>query len=336
MKNSPLITVIVPLYNNEKFISDCLDSIFHQTYSNLEVIVINDGSTDNSGVIAENYAKKEKRLKVIHQENMGVSAARNKGIRNANGEYISFIDSDDTINLQGYTNFMIIANKTNADFVLSDIFYCYEDGKKSQIGHRGNLFENMQVIDGRCCFSRMMQNQCYISMVCNNIYKSDFLLKNKLFFPPFLHEDEFFTPMALFFAKKVAESNIDFYYYRQTANSIMRSDNEVRRSQAKISVCKSLIEFLELGLYKEDRVFSDWLSIRLMQLLHIVYFQAHKLKDVGLIRNLITPPFFPNLLNTEMLKEKTLQSFFFKKELYGITTQLRKIHLFLQNDMSMK
>ncbi len=336
MKNNPLISVIIPLYNNGNYIIDCLKSVSGQSYNNLEIIVINDGSTDNSGIQVEEYAEKEKRLRIFHQENKGVSAARNKGIKNAKGSYISFIDSDDTINLHGYFDFVKIIEKTDADIILSDIIYCYDDGSKYQIGNRGNLFENKRIMSGVNCFSRMMQNECYIPMVCNNIYKTEFLLKNNLFFPPFLHEDEFFTPKAFFYAEKVSELNLDFYYYRQTTSSIMRSDNEIKRSQAKINVCLGLIEFMEINIKKGNSFFSDWLSVRLMQLLHIVYFQIYKLREVSMMQKLITPPFLPNLMGIEMIKENTLQAIVYKKEFYGITTQLRKIHLFFQNEFRMK
>ncbi len=91
------ISVIVPAYNVESYLADCLDSILNQTYPNIEVIVIDDGSPDRSGEIAENYKQKDRRIKVIHQENGGLSVARNSGLDNATGEFVCFIDSDDWI-----------------------------------------------------------------------------------------------------------------------------------------------------------------------------------------------------------------------------------------------
>ena len=91
------VSIIVPIYNTEKYLKACLDSIINQTYQNLEIILIDDGSTDNSGKIIDDYAKKDKRIKAIHQKNAGQSAARNRGLKEASGEYISFIDSDDKV-----------------------------------------------------------------------------------------------------------------------------------------------------------------------------------------------------------------------------------------------
>lgn len=96
-KNSPLITVIVPIYNTAKYLPKCLDSIISQTYQNLEIICIDDGSTDDSGKIIDQYAKKDHRIKTIHQSNQGQSAARNAGLKTTTGTFVSFIDSDDII-----------------------------------------------------------------------------------------------------------------------------------------------------------------------------------------------------------------------------------------------
>ena len=95
--NEPLISVIVPVYNVENYLRECLESIRNQTYRNLEVFLINDGSTDNSGIICEEYAAKDNRFTVIHQENAGASSARNRGIESAIGKWITFIDADDYV-----------------------------------------------------------------------------------------------------------------------------------------------------------------------------------------------------------------------------------------------
>ena len=97
MKNNPLVSVVIPVYNTAKYLPRCLDSIIHQTYHNLEIIIIDDGSTDDSYIIAKKYATKDPRIKLIHQKNSGQSTARNRGIKLATGIYISFIDSDDLI-----------------------------------------------------------------------------------------------------------------------------------------------------------------------------------------------------------------------------------------------
>lgn len=117
MDNKPLISVIVPIYNTEKYLRKCFDSIINQTYKSLQIILVDDGSTDNSGVICDEYAAKDKRIQVIHKENAGVTAARNDGLDAASGDYIGFVDSDDWIELNMYEEMLENLMQTGADFV---------------------------------------------------------------------------------------------------------------------------------------------------------------------------------------------------------------------------
>ena len=110
-----LISVIIPVYNSEKYLRACLDSVINQTYKHLDIILINDGSTDQSGYICDEYAKKDSRIKVIHQNNQGVSAARNKGMSEIKGDYVSFIDADDTLDLDMYELLYMLILKYKAD-----------------------------------------------------------------------------------------------------------------------------------------------------------------------------------------------------------------------------
>ena len=109
------VSVIVAAYNIEKYIARCLDSILNQTYKNLEIIVVNDGSSDNTGEIIDKYSEKDIRIKVIHKENSGVSSARNKGLDMSTGDYIGFVDGDDTLETDMYELLVSNAIKNNAD-----------------------------------------------------------------------------------------------------------------------------------------------------------------------------------------------------------------------------
>ena len=97
LKNSPLVSVIIPVYNTEKYLLKCVDSVLAQTYTNIEIILVEDGSPDNCPTLCDEYAKKDSRIKVIHKKNEGSSLARKTGINNANGEYLAFVDSDDWV-----------------------------------------------------------------------------------------------------------------------------------------------------------------------------------------------------------------------------------------------
>ena len=115
---NPKVSIIVPIYNSEKYMNKCIESILNQTLTEIEIILVNDGSTDNSGKIIDNYAKKDKRIKVIHQENSGPSVARNKGINIAKGKYIGFVDSDDYIEESMYEEMYEYANKSKVQMAM--------------------------------------------------------------------------------------------------------------------------------------------------------------------------------------------------------------------------
>lgn len=127
MENQYLVSVVIPIYNTEKFLAKCLDSVINQTFKYLEIICINDGSPDNSLQILEEYQKKYDRIKIINQNNQGVSAARNNGIENANGEYIFFLDSDDYIDLNFFEIFYKNAKDNNSDLVILNSFWNLKD-----------------------------------------------------------------------------------------------------------------------------------------------------------------------------------------------------------------
>ena len=125
---NPLITIIVPVYNSEKTLHRCVDSILDQTYQNFEILLINDGSKDHSGDICDEYAKSDTRVRVFHKENKGVSAARNTGLDNAKGAWVSFVDSDDWISSEYLNVLYKEAIVTNADVVTCDFFEVVRNG----------------------------------------------------------------------------------------------------------------------------------------------------------------------------------------------------------------
>ncbi len=141
------ISVIVPVYRAEKFLNICIDSILNQTYQDLEVILINDGSPDSSGSICDEYMKKDDRVKVIHQKNAGVSAARNAGLECAMGEYITFVDSDDFIQPQMYEKMIEYAQEYQCDLVMCDCIKVDSGGRKTVYSHniRGGYYNEDQL-----------------------------------------------------------------------------------------------------------------------------------------------------------------------------------------------
>lgn len=220
------VSVIVPVYNVELYLRECLDSIINQTLKEIEILCIDDCGTDNSYNILEEYAKKDNRIKIIsHKENKGLGPARNTGIKESKGEYISFIDSDDYISKDYYENLYKTAKKYDSDVVntlnikfdrnkkLSKFYYTFTD-KEFEGSWNLNDIENS--------FSK----KSIAPYVWNKIYKTSFLLENNLYFMDmkFGVEDANFTIKLMAHNPKISFNNIPIYYYRQRENSLSHSN----------------------------------------------------------------------------------------------------------------
>ncbi len=223
--NNIKISVIVPVYNSEKYLERCLNSITKQSLKEIEIICINDGSTDKSCDIIKNFLAVDSRIKLVNQENQGLSVARNNGIKNAVGEYISFIDSDDFIDINFYEVLYTAAKRYNADISCSGIIK--EDAKKKKIilSFDNEVFE--EDIRKKFLISKSLQH-CF---VWNKIYKRDSLLLNNLFFPSgIIYEDMMFTPDVLEKLNGLVVTSGIFYHYWKHPGSIIRSDSDKFRA----------------------------------------------------------------------------------------------------------
>ena len=171
----PTVSVIVPVYNVEKYLARCVDSITSQTYENLDIILVDDGSTDNSGRICDEYAKKDTRIRVIHQKNKGASAARNCGITAASGNYIGFIDSDDWIDKDMYELLVNTAIEHHADIARCDTYLNYDDGTEKT----NSDYSNVRVLDCVQAIKETVYTDINMSM-CNKLFAS-YILKAEMF-----------------------------------------------------------------------------------------------------------------------------------------------------------
>lgn len=232
------ISIIIPVYNVEKFIRYCLESVINQTYKNLEIIIVDDGTKDNSGAIAEEYAKKDKRIKVFHKQNGGLSSARNYGLNNSTGKYITFLDSDDYI-YKDYMKYLYNLLKNNdADVSECEYFRIHEDDiaecKKIIENENVKLTEKIEIYDGitslKLLYGPNYKDYMRKVVVWNKMYKREIF--DDIRFPEGkLHEDEYTTFKVLDKVNKIVSSNIIMHGYIQTKNSIMRSDIKQQRIQ---------------------------------------------------------------------------------------------------------
>ena len=223
--DKPKISIIVPIYNAESFLSKCVDSILTQTETDLELILVNDGSSDNSLTICNNYATRDTRVKVIDQKNAGVSVARNKAIELASGDYIGFVDSDDWIASNMFENLLNEAYKTNADVVMCDATTVYSNGKTEDD-------TIMQLLSSKVLYKSDFTPQLLLEMAgsaCRCIYKNDKsninLRKYKLNYPVGIKfsEDRIFNLYAFGQANKVSYIKESYYYrYVNTESAVHR------------------------------------------------------------------------------------------------------------------
>ena len=189
------ISAIVPVYNVEKYLKECLDSIINQTLTDIEIICINDGSTDNSLKILNEYAEKDKRVKIFTQKNQGLSIARNNGMKYAKGEYISFIDSDDYIELNTFEKLYDKATRDDLDILMFKSFVY--DEQKQKI-NEFDAYHDLEVFDkfikNIFCHLDTKEFTHRISVTSwSKIYKTDFLKSNEINFPEkLLFEDNAF------------------------------------------------------------------------------------------------------------------------------------------------
>ena len=233
---SPLISIIVPIYNVEMYLSKCVDSICAQTYTNLEIILVDDGSPDNCGKMCDEYAAKDSRIKVIHKENGGLSDARNVAIDVAQGEYLTFVDSDDYISYSYVADLYNIIKQYQADISVNT--YCaFRDGMLPRPKHCGG--ENF-VFSGLQATEAMFYQRLFDTTAWGKMYKAS-LFENIRYPKGLLYEDLPTTYKLLLKADKVAYSNNESYYYRLRSNSIQWSII----SPQKLNSALALIDIME-------------------------------------------------------------------------------------------
>lgn len=220
----PLLSIIVPIYNVEKYLERCIDSIINQTYKNLEIILVDDGSKDASGIIADTYASKDNRIKVIHKENGGLSDARNHGLDQARGNYIIFIDSDDFIDSSMCEILFTTAEKYSSDIVSCN-YYIFRAENHISV-HPMSIQEDEKVFSGIDILKYyLIKTEPFdLNIVCNKIFKAD-LFNSKdgqIRFPKGRVQEDNFTTFRLFAKSDVVTTiNQPLYYYLQRADSIM-------------------------------------------------------------------------------------------------------------------
>lgn len=239
MKNDEKISIIIPVFNVEKYLRKCIDSILSQTYKNLEIILVNDGSTDNSAIICDNYQKKDSRIKVIHKKNGGLSDARNCGIKASTGNYITFIDSDDFIDKNFITILYKLILENNADIVISRIVDVFENSKNI----KPSINNESYIISKEECYKKMLlQDEIDVS-ACGKLYKKH-IFKDIKFPIKELYEDLKTIDKIIEKSTKIVFTRYAGYYYLQREGSIMNSGFNPKKLSL-IDATERLVKFIK-------------------------------------------------------------------------------------------
>lgn len=234
----PTISVIIPIYNVDKYLSRCIESIISQSYKELEIILVNDGSTDKSGEICDEYSLKDKRIKVIHKENGGLSDARNKGIEQSTGKYIAFVDSDDYILEDVYEIAINHLENNNLDILCTNGYRGISKESSRPI-YNDRLDEN--IYTGIEYMVKCISNKQYLATVWLNIYKRKNIIENKILFEKgILHEDEDWLPRVLINCNRVKYIEYKSYMYIERPNSITTKKNKRKNGIDIIKTCYKL------------------------------------------------------------------------------------------------
>lgn len=252
--NNPLVSIIIPIYNREQTLERCLCSIIRQTYPNLEIIAVDDGSTDHSRVILERYEKKDSRLHVIYKKNSGVSESRNLGLQMAKGDFVQFVDADDWLTRDA-TSLLLQAMEPDIQLVISDYYRVI--GRRIWI--KGHIPASSSM--SRAEFAKYMMKSpanFYYGVIWNKFYRMDIIKENQLYFAHDLDwcEDFKFNLEYLKYTSNVQVLTTPFYYYVKTKGSLVDSKIDlketIRTKKILFGYYKELYQILDM--YEENKL----------------------------------------------------------------------------------
>lgn len=250
IKVNAKVTIIVPFYNVEKYLRKCLDSLINQTYKNLEIIVVDDGSTDNSVKICDEFANRDNRITVIRQKNGGISIARNAGLDKMTGSYVTFVDSDDYLEINAVEKFLKISITEGADIVCSETIIIFKD----RIVHNSNK-ENEKYS------TELIKEKILLDKLGNHaatkFYKAE-LWKNIRFPEKLVYEDFYIMPSVCVNAKKIVYKCEPLYYYNRTNPTSLSSLWNDFNAWHRYSKFKGYCEHLRIAKLLNKPNIMEW------------------------------------------------------------------------------
>lgn len=270
-------SIVIPVYNASKYLKECIDSVLQQTYDNYEVLLINDGSTDDSYEICKLYEKNNDCIKVFTKENEGLSATRNMGIALCTGDYIVFLDSDDYIEKESLFKFNQIIETTSAEVVSAYAYHFDSSGNKKK--SRPFLNAEAHVQSGRDFFRKSLYQNNLRACAPFYITKVDLIKNNNLQFKVgLLHEDELWTPILLSVTNKIVDLRYYFYNYRISNSDSITRDPKKREKRAldRIKISMELGKYFDKYGGKEFDCFQDNIAAQYMYAIYDGNFANNK------------------------------------------------------------
>ncbi|WP_408071383.1 glycosyltransferase [Butyrivibrio sp. JL13D10] len=316
-ENNPKVSIIVPVYNVENYLEKCLDTLTGQTLKDIEILAVNDGSTDSSLSILEKYSKKDSRITILNKENGGLSDARNFAFSHINGEYVGFIDSDDFVDLNMYEIMHKTAIAEGAEVVECNLHHTYDNTEDTEIGK--HITDKKEILmNGR-------------SVVWNKIYKADWLLSTGVQFPKgLIYEDVNFYSKLVPFINKICYVDDPFVHYVQRSSSI--NNHQTLRTMQILEVLDDIYSFYEeKGFLTEYKDALEFLYTRILlcsSLKRMSQIEDASDRKKALDANwnkLITT--FPNWRSGKYLREYTGKNSKFMKAMNPATYKLAGILL---------
>lgn len=279
--NEPLISIILPIYNIEKYLPLCMESIFNQTYNNLEIIMVDDGSKEDCAKMCDNYAEKDSRVVVYHKKNGGLSDARNFGIKRAKGEYITCIDPDDYIDIDYVEYLYLLLKKYNTKLSICQHRVKYDNGSVKDLGTLGD-----EVLDSKTVLERMMYHDVIDTSACAKLYHRD-LFKNVEYPKGKLFEDIGTTYALIIQCKNISVGYESKYNYIFHNNSIVNSSFKLNKIDLIEMTDKMAVDVLNVYPELEDavlrrRVYSRFSTLN--QMLTTEEYPKEKKKIIDFIK----------------------------------------------------
>lgn len=273
--DTKLVSVIIPVYNTEEFVEEAVRSIMCQSLRDIEIIVINDGSTDNTLSIIKRLADEDKRIQIYTQYNQGPSVTRNKGIENAQGEYVYFMDSDDYLEPEALETCYVKCERQVLDFVFFDADILNKEKHKNiSLNYQRKDCSNPELVyKGTDILKLLIDHKAYSPSPCLNFIRREYLTQIKLdFLPGIIHEDQLFTCLLYLQAQRVSSIHKDFFKRRLRDDSIMTRKFSTQNINSYFTITDHLGRFADL-----HPEFRDIIDLYLSEMLNAAVWLSYKM-----------------------------------------------------------